>query len=338
MMRTPNNPPAVSVVMAVRDGAAWLDPTLRSLMKVRRPQVEFVVVDDGSTDATPAILAAALASDPRFCILPSPKAGLVSALNRGLEAARAPWVARLDADDVLHPARLSRQLRLATEANLDVIGSRIRCFPTQKISRGLRRYERWQNSLLTQHDLALNRFVESPLVHPSVMFRAAAVRAIGGYRDMGWAEDYDLWLRLFAAGARFGKHPDHLTFWRDHPNRLTRTAEHCSADAFRACKVEHLLRGPLHSGRFWMAGTGHDAKRLTRCLLAKGAELMGWFDINPRRLGQRIHGAPVIRARADAPDGVPVLAAVGAVGGRAVIRAQFEGFGWREGEQFWCVS
>lgn len=338
MMRTANKPPAVSVVMAVRDGAPWLAPTLRSLMKIHRPVAEFVVVDDGSTDATPAMLAAAHAADPRFRILPGPKAGLVPALNRGLDAAKAPWIARLDADDVLHPERLFRQLQIANDAELDVIGSRIRCFPTQQILRGLRRYELWQNSLLTHDALALNRFVESPLVHPSVMFRAAPVRAVGGYRDMGWAEDYDLWLRLFAAGARFGKHPDRLTFWRDHPARLTRTADHCSANAFRACKVHHLLRGPLLDRRFWMAGTGRDAKRLARCLLAEGAELMGWFDINPRRLGQRIHGAPVIRARADAADGVPVLAGVGAVGGRAAIRAEFDGFGWREGEQYWCVS
>ena len=338
MMRTANNPPDVSVVLPVRNGAPWLAPTLRSLMKVRGAHAEFIIVDDGSTDATPAMLAAAAAADPRFRVFPGPAAGLVPALNRGLEVAQAPWIARLDADDVLHPERLARQLQHARRHALQVVGSRIRCFPTQQISGGLRRYERWQNSLMTHADLALNRFVESPLVHPSVLLHAASVRAVGGYRDQGWAEDYDLWLRLFEAGARFGKHPDQLTFWRDHPLRLTRTAEHCSADAFRACKVHHLLRGPLRAGQFWMAGAGHDAKRIARCLLAEGAELMGWFDINPRRLGQRIHGAPVIRAAAGAPQGVPVLAAVGAVGGRAAIRAEFEGFGWREGADFWCVS
>jgi hypothetical protein len=145
-------------------------------------------------------------------------------------------------------------------------------------------------------------------------------------------------LRLFARGVRFGKHPDRLTFWRDHAQRLTRTGAHCTADAFRDCKVHHLLLGPLRGGRFWMAGTGHDAKRLARRLLAKGARLEGWFDINPRRLGQRIHGAPVMRAAPDLPGGVPVLAAIGADGGRAAIRAEFTGFGWREGVDFWCVS
>lgn len=338
MNQTPNNPPQVSVVMPVRDGAAHLDPTLRSLRRVPSQAVEFVIVDDGSTDETPAMLAAAQAADPRFRILPGPAAGIVPALNRGLAAARAPWIARLDADDLLHPDRLRAQVALAMRDGLDVVGSKVRCFPTQQITTGLKRYERWQNSLLDHAALALNRFVESPLVHPSVLVRAEAVAAVGGYRDLGWAEDYDLWLRLFAAGARFGKCPRALTFWRDHPERLTRTADHCSADAFRACRAHHLLRGPLRDGRFWMAGTGRDAKRLARRLIADGAELMGWFDINPRRLGQWIHGAKVVRAAPDIPGEVPVLAAVGAVGGRAAIRAEFSGFGWVEGVQFWCVS
>lgn len=337
-MTAPNNPPRVSLVMPVRDGAEHLDATLRCLRKVRAPAVEFIIVDDGSTDATPAMLAAAQAADPRFRILPGPAAGIVPALNRGLAAARAPWIARLDADDLLHPDRLTLQLHRAERDGLDVVGTGVRCFPTQQITRGLRRYERWQNSLIDHADLALNRFVESPLVHPSVLMRDETVAAVGGYRDMGWAEDHDLWLRLFAAGARFGKCPQVLTFWRDHPTRLTRTAAHCTADAFRACRAHHLLAGPLHTGRFWMAGTGHDAKRLARRLVADGGTLMGWFDINPRRLGQIIHGAPVMRAAPDIPGDVPVLAAVGAVGGRAAIRAEFTGFGWVEGEQFWCVS
>lgn len=337
MMLAPNNP-QVSVVMAVRDGAAWLGPTLGSLMKIRGVRCELIVVDDGSRDATPRLLADAAAHDPRFVILPGPAAGLVPALNRGIAAARAPWIARMDADDILHPDRLAQQLWLAERDGLDVVGTAIRCFPTQRISKGLRRYERWQNSLLSHADLALNRFVESPLVHPSVMLRTAIVRGAGGYRDLGWAEDYDLWLRLFAQGARFGKHPKALTFWRDHAQRLTRTGAHCTADAFRDCKAHHLLEGPLRGGRFWMAGTGHDAKRLARRLLARGAHIEGWFDLNPRRLGQRIHGGLVMRAAPDLPAGVPVLAAIGADGGRAAIRAEFTGFGWREGHEFWCVS
>lgn len=338
MMRGANNPPRISVVMPVRDGAPHLDATLRSLRRTRCAGVEFVVVDDGSVDATPALLAAARAADPRFRIVEGPAAGIVPALGRGLAMARGAWIARLDADDLMHPDRLDAQLALAERDGLDVVGTGVRCFPTQQITRGLRRYESWQNSLITHAELALNRFVESPLVHPSVLLRARTVAAVGGYRDTGWAEDYDLWLRLFEAGARFGKCPKVLTFWRDHPGRLTRTAAWCSADALRACRAHHLLRGPLRSGRFWMAGTGHDAKRLARRLVADGAELMGWFDLNPRRLGQRIHGAPVLRAAADLPGDVPVLAAVGAVGGRAAIRAEFAGFGWIEGAQFWCVS
>lgn len=331
--------PAVSVLVPVHDAAAWLPATLGSLRRLRGVACEVLLVDDGSTDASPALLAEAARRDPHVRVLRRPHEGLVAALNAGLAAARAPYVARLDADDVLHPDRLGRQLARA-EAGADVVGTGVRCFPTQRIQAGLRRYEAWQNTLVEHADLALARFVESPLVHPSVLFRADAVRAVGGYRDAGWPEDYDLWLRLFEAGARFCKVPEVLTFWREHPARLTRTAAHCRAEAIRACKVHHLLRGPLAGAPgFWVAGAGPDGKALARDLVAGGARLAGWLDVHPGRVGQRIHGALVQRAEdAALGDGEVVLSAVGGVGGRARVRALFAGLGWVEGARWWAVA
>ncbi|MEZ4464471.1 MAG: glycosyltransferase [bacterium] len=263
----------------------------------------------------------------------------MATLNAGLAATEAPFIARLDADDVLHPDRLALQLAVARRG-VDVVGTGVRCFPTQQIRGGLRRYEAWQNGLIDHEALALARFVESPLVHPSVLFAAAAVRGVGGFRDQGWPEDYDLWLRLFEAGARFAKVPKLLTFWREHPRRLTRTAAHCRVEAIRACKVHHLLRGPLRGAAgVWIAGVGPDGKALGRALVAEGARLAGWLDVHPGRLGQRIHGALVRRAEdvALAP-GEVVLSAVGGPGGRERVRGLFASLGWIEGRHWWAVG
>lgn len=329
----------VTVLVPVRDGAAFLPPTLASLARLRGDDVEILVVDDGSVDATPALLAAAARRDARLRVLRRPAEGLVAALNAGLEAATGELVARLDADDLAHPDRLIRQRAAMRRHGWTVCGSGVRCFPTQAISDGLRRYEAWQNGLVDHTDLALARFVESPLVHPSVMFERAAVERIGGYVDRGWPEDYDLWLRLFEVGATFGKVSAPLTFWRDHPGRVTRTAAHCRAEAVRACRAHYLLRGPARGRALRIAGTGRDAKRLARLLVAGGATLRGWLDINPRRLGQRIHGAPVERFE-DAPlrDDEVLLVAVGSVGRRDHVRALFAAEGLVEGHHFWCVA
>ncbi|MCA9547593.1 MAG: glycosyltransferase, partial [Myxococcales bacterium] len=268
----------VSLLMPVRNGAAHLPPTLASLRKLRGVQ-QIVIVDDGSQDETPALLARAAREDRRIQVIRQPPGGIVAALNRGLSACEGDWIARLDADDVAHPARVERSLAVAEARDLDVIGTGVRCFPTQRIRAGLRRYEAWQNSLWTRQQIAAQRFVESPLVHPSVLMRRAVVEARGGYRMAGWPEDYDLWLRLLNDGVRIGKTPEILTFWRDHSRRLTRTAAYCAAQAVAACKAHHLVRGPLAGGRpYWVAGTGPDGKRLVLALVALGRPPSGWLD------------------------------------------------------------
>lgn len=241
---------------------------------------------------------------------------------------------------MLHPLRLRRQLDLAHAEALAVVGTGVRCFPTQRIAPGLRRYEAWQNALRTHDEMARARFVESPLVHPSVLFARDVVRRLGGYRDCGWPEDYDLWLRLFAAGARFGKVADILTFWRDHPRRLTRTAAHCQAEALRACKLHHLLAGPLAGvAGVWVAGTGPDGKALARGLVRVGVRLAGFVDVDPQRIGQRLLGVRVVGASGFTPAvGEVVLAAVGGVGRRAQVQAWLAGRGLDEGHLAWCVA
>ena len=103
------NRPAVSILLPVRDEEQHLPATLASLRRQTLEDWELVVVDDGSTDHTPQLLRAAAAGDARIRVLSRPAEGLVSALNAGLEACRAPLVARMDGDDVCHPRRLALQ-------------------------------------------------------------------------------------------------------------------------------------------------------------------------------------------------------------------------------------
>ena len=330
------------MLLPVRDGMPYLAFTARTLTRAAAPPIEIVVVDDGSLDGTPAFLADWAVRDPRVRVNSPGRVGLVAALNAGLDACRAPFVARVDADDLVAPERFVRQLARLVAEELDVVGTGVRCFPATAVAGGLRRYEAWQNGLTTHDAMARERFVESPLVHPSVMFRRAAVLAVGGYRAMGYPEDYDLWLRLFSAGARFGKCPEVLTFWRERPDRLTRTAAVCTPEAIADCKVEHLLAGPLRGAqRIYVAGAGDDAKRLATRLRLRGQRIVAFLDLNPRRVGQHIGEVPVRRledVRADLGGGSVVLAAIGGAGRRSGVRAYFEGHGLMECQDFWLVA
>jgi glycosyltransferase involved in cell wall biosynthesis len=337
--------PAVSVLMPCYNAASTLPEALASLACQTLVDFELVVVDDGSDDASAHILAERAACEPRLGVITQPHQGIVAALNTGLQACRADLVARMDADDVAYPRRLERQaayLRLHPEVG--VAACQVESFPADQVRLGLQIYLQWQNALLSDADIRREMFVESPLAHPSVMFRKAMVEQAGGYQDHGWAEDYDLWLRLYLAGACFAKLPEVLLAWRERPERLTRSDPRYSLENFLRAKAHYLALGPL-AGRdaviVW--GAGMHGRRLGKHLQREGAPLRAYIDIDPRKIGNQRRGLPILPPEA-LPDlwrsfGNPVaLASVGRRGARQLIRQRLHSLGLVEGQDWWGVA
>ena len=332
--------PAVSVLLPCRDAAPWLEECLDSLFAQTLPDFEVIAVDDGSGDGTPEILRRRARADSRLTVLATQGAGLVPALVLAAAAARAPLLARMDADDVCSPDRLAQQVQLmGTHRELAASGTGIRLFPGTAIGSGYRRYEKWLNSLTSPRELMADLFVECPVAHPSLMIRASVLRGLGGYRDAGWPEDYDLLLRLHAAGMRAANLPRALVNWRVRPDRYSLRSDLYSAAAFRRCKVHFLRESFLPAGRPMVVwGAGKVGKPLARELIRQGLKVSAFVDLDPRKLGQEIHGAPVLSPAGLArlvPDADPyVLAAVGSAGARDDIRSTLNGMGRRELQDF----
>ncbi|HVR71699.1 MAG TPA: glycosyltransferase [Vicinamibacteria bacterium] len=325
--------PRVSILLPVRDAAATLRECLDSLGGQSLRDHEVVAVDDGSTDATAAVLDDAARRDRRVRSVRTPPRGIVAALDAALQLARGPLVARMDADDIAHPDRLARQaVRLTEDARTDVLGCRVRLFGAT--GRGMRAYVEWLNALLDHEAIVRDLYVESPLVHPSVMMRAADLRALGGYRAFDGPEDYDLWLRAHARGLRFGKDPEVLLHWRDGRERLTRRDPRYAPARFRALKLAALEQGPLRRARpvvVW--GAGPVGKGWARALAARGHRVSAFVEVDPRKLGRTLHGAPVVPLAAAAGfPGALHLAAVGRPGARERIRAAAASLGLPDGD------
>jgi hypothetical protein len=336
--------PRVSVLLPVRNAEATLERCLASLQAQTLADHEVVAVDDGSADGSGARLEAWAAGDPRVRVARGPAAGLCAALNRAASLARAAVVARMDADDVALPERLARQwTRLHAGPPADIVGTQVVVRSDAPVTEGLRRYVEWQNALTTHEAIVDDLWVESPLVHPTVMMRAAALERLGGYRDFAGPEDYDLWLRAEGTGLRFAKVEAVLLEWWDSPGRLTRADARYAAARFFELKVESLAARHLTGGRpvvVW--GAGPIGKRWGRALVARGHTLLAYVEVHPRRIGVRIHGAPVVSV-----DGLPRvagisaalhLAAVGQPGRRAAIRDAAAGAGLRSGRDLVAVA
>jgi len=332
--------PDVSVLLPYRDAAATLPRALASVLAQADVAFELLAVDDGSTDGGPAVIAEAARRDARVRPLAARGAGIARALEVGRAAARAPFLARMDADDVAAPERLARQLAaLRADPHLAVLGTRVVAEPKDGVGQGLGRYVAWQNSLLTPADHARQMFVEAPLCHPSVMARAEAVAAVGGWRQGPFPEDYDLWLRLDAAGARIAKLPDVLLSWWHRPGRATFSDARYSPEALLAVKAPHLARRVRAHGRpvaVW--GAGPTGKRLARALEPHEIRAAAFIDIDPRKIGRHARGVEVLAPEALDRGAFTVLASVGAEGARDQIRAFLDARGFVEGDDYLCAA
>ncbi len=332
--------PKVSILLPVRNEERFLPAALASIVRQTFSSWELVAVDDNSSDATPAILAEAALADRRVRVIRSPGRGLLPALNAGLAACRAALVARMDGDDISHPRRLEMQTALLdADPAIGLVACGCRSFPRHGLGTGMLAYEAWQNGLVSHEEIIRDMFVESPFVHPSVMFRKDAVLTAGGYRQVEWAEDYDLWLRLAAAGARFARLPQRLFFWRERPERATRTLPAYTAEAFRACKVHHLQNGFLKGAtEVILAGAGREGRAWRRALDRAGIAVILWVDVDPRKIGRALHGAPVVGPAHVAPGAGRMLITVGTRGAREGVRQWAVGAGFVEGRNFICVT
>jgi glycosyltransferase involved in cell wall biosynthesis len=268
---------------------------------------------------------------------------LVAALQTGLALARGRWIARMDADDVCHPERLAAQVKLLAEnPSLGLVSCLVAHGGDPVRQGGFARHIAWLNSLITPEEIALNRFVESPVAHPSVMFRRELPQAHGGYRDGSWPEDYELWLRWLERGVRFAKVPRVLLTWHDRDTRLSRCDPRYSAEAFYTLKAGHLapVIERTRAGReVWIWGAGRVTRARVRRLETAGVRVSGFIDIDPKKQGRHRDGRLVV-SPADMPgrERALVLGYVAKPGARELIRGELRRRGFMEGADFWMAA
>ena len=330
--------PRATVLLPVWNAAATLEVCLRSIARQTEERFEVLIVDDGSTDATAQIAKDAASRDGRFRLVERAHEGLVATLNAGIELAQADVVVRMDGDDIMHRRRVEAQLHALEDQSLCAVGCHVRLFPRAGLNRGLRAYEAWLNTMTCAEDVMRDAFIECPIAHPTLAIRRS-VLAAHRYRDRGWPEDYDLMLRLLTSGERVGVVAKRLLMWRDHPQRLSRRDDTYGIDRFTACRAHFLARSMVTDERYVLCGFGHTGKALRRALADEGKSVAAIVDLHPGRLGQTIHGAPVIPPE-ELPRhrGLIVLASVAGATRRSEIRRVLHEMAFVEGRDFVCCA
>ena len=190
--------PLLSILMPVYNGERYLRPAVTGILRQDFRDFEFIAVDDGSTDGSKRILESFAKADARLRVLSRANSGIVGALNDGLALAQGELIARMDCDDIALPGRL--------QAQVDFLQSHPECVALGTAVQIIDSYgavvDRYDPPL--EHDGIVAELFEGnggALIHPSAVFRASALRAIGGY-DPAFckAEDVDLYFRLSRHG------------------------------------------------------------------------------------------------------------------------------------------
>jgi glycosyltransferase involved in cell wall biosynthesis len=211
--------PTFSVVMAAHDAARTVPAAIRSVLAQTRGDFELIVVDDGSTDATPDVVRAV--DDPRVQLLRQANLGPAAARNAGLERARGPLVCLLDSDDLWLPRYLETMAAALTrdrEAALAYTDA-------WRLDDGTRRIHR--RTIMAQQrppaepprdpDRLVAELLERNFVYTSATVRRAVLEDVGGFRTLTRSEDYELWLRIAASGRHFVPAGAVLAVYRDRP-------------------------------------------------------------------------------------------------------------------------
>jgi len=215
----PQLTPGLTVAMSVYNGERFLAAAIDSVLGQTFGDFEFLIVDDGSSDATASILRDYERADPRVRAIVRENRGLVSSLNEMLALARAPVIARMDADDICRPDRFARQLAfLAEHPDHGVVGS----WSEDMGEHGEPLFRDGCDHPLT-HEAMLEAIVAGRHVicHPAAMFRRDVVLSVGGYHGaFRHCEDYDLWLRL-ASVTRLANLPERLVRYRRYDGQVS---------------------------------------------------------------------------------------------------------------------
>jgi glycosyltransferase involved in cell wall biosynthesis len=231
-------PPRVSVVMTVWNGEKYIAESIDSILKQTWRDLEFIIIDDGSTDGTCGVIESF--RDDRIRLVRRPHAGVVLSANHGVSLARGEYVARLDADDISLPTRLALQV-----AALDRHPAAVLCYTDVEIfgdnmfgdvskSHRAARFTRDTATSLIQ------MCFRCTFTHSSVMFRLETWREIGGYRDKHPCEDFDLYGRLARVGNFVGV-PGRLVRYRRHGESATmRRLEQMGKFSHEIC-IAHAL-------------------------------------------------------------------------------------------------
>jgi len=280
--------PKISVILPFYNAKQTLSTALQSIADQDHSDWECIMVDNNSSDRSSDIAAEWGGRDSRFKLVQEERQGVMFASNRGCDVAKGKYIARMDADDVARPCRLSLQSEfLDNHSDFGAVAGLVTHVGDPDTTGGFRRFVEWSNSVMTYEEIYNRRFIEAPIVNPTAMWRRETMAQHGLYLAGDFPEDYEMWLRWLDAGVKIAKVPAVVLDWHDSEGRLTRTHPIYSDRAFYEIKSQYLAKwlsekNPCHP-EVWVWGASRISRRRARILEQHGIRIVTYIDTKRSR-------------------------------------------------------
>ncbi len=302
-MKIENKTPEVSVILPFYNAEKTLAVAVESILHQTFADFELLLINNCSTDNGFKIAKELGNTDSRIRILHELQSGVAYAMNCGLKNARGRFIARMDADDTALPDKLKMQVEfLKKNKGIDFIGSEVKYVTHNKNTEGFKRFVDWGNSFHSEKEIEINRFVELPIVNPTILFKRKVYEKYGGCLQGSFPEDYEMQLRYLSKGVKMAKIDKPLLEWRDYSTRLTRTDDRYSTEAFFKIKAKYFKKWSEENNRFhpniWVWGAGRKTRQRAGLLESEGLIILGFIDIKESKttVKQTLHYSKIPEA------------------------------------------
>ncbi len=211
----------VSILIPAYNAERYIAETIESILVQTYPNFELLIIDDGSTDNTLAIIKSYAEKDQRIKVITQANSGIPNTLNKGIELSKNEWICRMDADDLMMPNRIERQLAFIAE-NPDLAVASSYVYNIGEDGKIIGQFRaKFTNRAVVEEYVRKNQLIG--FHQPAVIMKKSVIQAVGGYRNFSYAEDLDLWNRVAEQGYPILVQPEFLVKYRIHSTSISVT-------------------------------------------------------------------------------------------------------------------
>lgn len=281
----------ISILTPFKNTGKYIRDCIDSIVEQSYSNWELILVNDHSTDQSLDIIKEYIFHDNRIKVYDNTGKGIIPALRKGFKESTGAYITRMDSDDIMAKNRLETMLKdLQQNGAGHVALGQVKYFGKSGINDGYLKYEKWLNNLTKRGQNYREIYKECVIPSPCWMVCREDLIKVNAFNPDRYPEDYDLTFRFYEHGIKCISTSALLHFWRDYPNRTSRTHPHYAQNSFLELKMYYFLKLDYDSRRIltiW--GAGFKGKTIAKILVKNKIDFQ-WICNNPKKIGKKIYG------------------------------------------------